>query len=179
MQAHSFVAVLSTVLAAAVAAAGAEPDSLVPQLEPLRPLLGKTWKGVLKTSTPDMPVADVMRCERALNGKAIRAWHSINDGAYGGETIYMWDEKKQAVVFYYFTTAGFMTTGQMKFEDGKMISHETVSGKANGVTEVRGASELLPDGTLRITAEYFKDGQWQPGRKTDYHEAPQAEVIFR
>jgi hypothetical protein len=54
-------------------------------------LLAKTWKGALKSSEPDKlatanlpearPVVDVMRWERALNGKAIRVLHSINDGA--------------------------------------------------------------------------------------------------
>jgi len=62
----------------------AEEAKLESHLEPLRPLLDKTWKGPFKRSTPDKPVVDVMRWERALNGKAVRVLHSVNDGNYGG-----------------------------------------------------------------------------------------------
>src|SRR5262245_5482974 len=88
---------------------GAELPTLDPHFEPLRPLLQKTWKGSFKNSSPDKPTVDVMHWERALNGRAIRVLHSINDGSYGGETLFRWDESKQAVTYHYFTTAGFTT----------------------------------------------------------------------
>src|SRR5436309_2306328 len=115
-------------------------------LRTLRPWLGKTWKGQFKDSKPDKPTLDVARWERALNGQAVRIQHSINDGAYGGESIVLWDEKKQAVTYHYFTTAGFWTTGTMTFKDGAVLTHETVSGSAGGITEVRGTTRMLPDG---------------------------------
>ena len=150
-----------------------------PHLEPLRPLLGKTWKGVFKNSKPDKPTVDIMRWERGLNGKAVRVLHSINDGAYGGETIFMWDEKKQAVTYHYFTTAGFMTVGTLSSKGGKLITHEVVSGSAGGVTEVRGTSELLPGGAFCVKTEYLKEGKWEPGREVVYTEDPTAEVVFK
>jgi len=158
---------------------GASEPSLDPQLEPLLPLLGKTWKGEFKNSTPEKPVIDVMRWERALNGKAVRILHSINDGNYGGETIVMWDAKKQAVGYHYFTTAGFMTVGTMSLKDGKITTQEVVTGSAGGVTEVRGVTELLADGKVRVTAEYLKDGTWQSGRDTIYSEDQAASVVFK
>src|SRR6188508_1077826 len=82
----------------------ADEPSLAPQLEPLRPLLEKTWKGEFAKSTPEKPLVDVMRCERALNGKAVRVVHSLNDGAYGGETIFRWDAKQESLTYHYFTT---------------------------------------------------------------------------
>jgi len=148
-------------------------------LEPLRPLLEKTWKGAFKKSTPEKPLVDIMRWERALNGKAVRVLHSVNDGAYGGETIFRWDEKKQEVTYHYFTTAGFMTVGTMSFKDGKMITHEVVTSGTDGVTEVRGTSELLSNGALRVTTEHLKDGEWQTGREVMYHEDSAVKVIFR
>ena len=108
--------------AAESAPAGTNAPSLDPHLEPMRPLLNKTWRGPFKGSRPDKPVVDVMRAERALNGRAIRSLHSINEGSYGGETIYMWSEQKKAVTYHYFTTAGFMTTGTLRFDDGKWVT---------------------------------------------------------
>lgn len=157
----------------------AEESSLNPHLEPLRPLLERTWQGAFKDSKPDQPTVDVMRWERALNGNAIRVLHSINDGVYGGETLIVWDQKKQAVTYYYFTTAGFMTTGTMTFQNGKIISLELVSGSANGVTEVRGTSGMQSDGSFHVKTEHRKDGKWSPGHEVTYKEAPSAQVRFK
>ena len=166
-------------LALAVNAWGADRPALESHLEPLRPLLDKTWKGPFKSSTPDKPVVDVMRWERALNGKAVRVLHSVNDGSYGGETIFMWDEKKQAVGYHYFTTAGFTTVGTVNFKENKLITHEVVTGSSGGVTEVKATSELLPDGTFRVTTEHLREGKWQTGREVVYREDPEAKVVFR
>ncbi len=65
----------------------------------LRPLLEKTWKGTFKDSKLDKPTVDVERWERALNGQAIRLLHSINDGAYCGETLLIWDEQRKMISF--------------------------------------------------------------------------------
>ncbi|MBM3831768.1 MAG: hypothetical protein FJ403_00535 [Verrucomicrobia bacterium] len=54
--------------------------TLAKELEPLKAFVGKSWKGPLRNSTPEKPVIDVMRWERALNGQAIRILHSINEG---------------------------------------------------------------------------------------------------
>ena len=157
----------------------ADLPSLDTHLEPLRPWLGKTWKGQFKDSKPDKPTIDVSRWERALNGKAVRILHSVNEGAYGGESIVMWDEKKQAVTYHYFTTGGFTTTGTMTFKDGKVLTHEVVTGSAGGVTEVRGTSEMRPDGTFQVKTEYLKGADWVPGREVTYKEDPSASVVFK
>jgi len=164
---------------AALAIIAAESPSLDPRLEPLRPWLGKTWKGEFKSSTPDKPNVDVARWERALNGKAVRVLHSLNDGAYGGESIIMWDEKQQAVVYHYFTTGGFTTRGTMTFKDGKVLTHEVVTGNAGGIAEVKGTYEMRPDGTFHVKSEHLKNGEWSPGREVIYKEAPSASVIFK
>lgn len=60
---------------------------LNPHLEPLRPLLDKTWKGTFVNSRPDNLTVDLARWERAMNGEAVRRIHSVNDGTYGGEGL--------------------------------------------------------------------------------------------
>jgi hypothetical protein len=173
------VAVLAACALAALCFAGADKPSLNPHLAPLEPLLGKTWKGTLKNSKPDRPIVDVEHWERALNGRAVRLVHSINQGAYGGETIFIWDEKKQAVAYYYFTTDGFMTTGTFQVKDGHFVTSEQVSGDADGITEVRGTSEIQPDGKFHVKAECLKNGQWSPHHEVTYEEDATSEVIFK
>ena len=157
----------------------AEEPALNAHFEPLRPLLGKTFKGTFKDSKPDKPVVDVARWERAMNGQAVRLLHSINDGVYGGETLFIWDSKKQSVVYYYFTTVGYLTTGTMQVKDGKILTHEEVQGEAGGVKEVRGMSEILPGGKFHVKAEYLKDGQWVLGHEVTYEEDPAGKVVFK
>lgn len=152
---------------------------LDPHLEPLRPWLEKTWKGEFKNSKPDKPQIDVVCWERALNGKSIRILHSLNNGAYGGEAIVRWNETKQEVNYHYFTTADFTTLGTMTFKDGKLLTHEIVSGNAGGITEVRAEFELRPDGTYHVKSEHLKEGVWSPGRETTYREEAGAKVIFK
>jgi hypothetical protein len=154
-------------------------EKLAPQLEVLRPYLGKTWKGFFANSTPEKPMYDIATWERALNGHAVRTLHSVNDGEYGGESIIFWDSNKQSLVYFYFTTASFYTTGTMTFEDGKVISHEYVTGNQNGITEVKSIAEVLSDGKLQNNSQYFQNGQWVDGHEITYAEAPTAKVIFK
>jgi hypothetical protein len=169
---------LVVLLVLVAASSRAEEASLDPNLEPLRPWLGKTWKS--EAAEPgDKAKVDIAHWERALNGKAVRMRHSINDGEYGGETIFVWDAAQNAVVYHYFTTAGFRTTGTMKFENGKLVSHEKVQGNAGGIAEVRGTSEMRGDGSFELKTEYLKDGKWQPGRQAVYREDAAAAVVFK
>jgi hypothetical protein len=44
-------------------------------LEEFAPFLGKNWKGEFASSTPQRPMHDISRWERALNGQAVRILH--------------------------------------------------------------------------------------------------------
>lgn len=147
-------------------------------LKPFAPLLGKTWKGEFANSTPEKPMVDVSRWERALNGKAIRVVHSVNGGMYGGETTIIWDAEKKSLVYWYFTTAGFRTEGTMTYEDGAWSGREVVIGGAGGISEVRSTTKLLPNGRMQVKAEYVKDGKSGASREVEYIEAPDAKVVF-
>lgn len=106
-------------LATVFRTSAAEQGSLDPHLEPLRPWLGKTWKSEAAEASNAEPKVDVARWERALNGRAVRILHSINEGSYGGETIALWDEAKKSVIYHYFTTAGFTTNGTIDLQRRK------------------------------------------------------------
>lgn len=169
----------SLLLGLALGASEAAAAEMNPRLAPLRHLVGKTWRAVFPESTEARPVVDVSRFEVALNGQAVRNLHSINDGEYGGETLIVWDEAKQALAYHYFTTAGFYTVGTMRQEDGAIVSHELVTGNADGVTEVKATSRVLPDGRLSVKARMLKNGQWEDGRERIYAEDAKAVVRFK
>ena len=162
-------------LISATGAGAAEPD---PKLALLLPLVGKTWRGSL-SSPGAKPVVDVTRFELVLGGRAVRSSHSINDGEYGGETLFTWDAEKKAIVYTYVTTGGFYTTGTIEPEAGGFKSRETVHGTTGGVREVEATSRVLPDGHLHVKSRHLKDGQWADGHEVDYSEDPKAVVRFK
>lgn len=154
-------------------------EQLAENLKVFQPFLGKTWRGEFKNSTKEKPIIDVARWERALNGNAVRALHSINNGEYGGESIIFWDNEKKSIVYYYFTTAGFFTTGTMTVENGKYVSHEYVKGNQGGITEVKGTGEITADGKMITTSQYLQDGKWVDGHAATYVEDATAQVVFK
>jgi len=169
----------SLVVVVVLALAAPARAEMNPRFAPLKALLGKTWRGDFPVAAGAKPVVDVSRFELALNGQAIRNLHSINQGEYGGESLIVWDKQKQGLVYYYFTTAGFYTTGDMSIEDGALLSHELVKGDADGITEVKGVSRVLPDGRLHVQTQYLKSGAWVPGRDVYYVEDAAATVRFK
>lgn len=170
--------IFAVMLPAFTGAAFAQNDLAEP-LKAFKPFIGKTWKGEFANSTPEKPIFDVSRWERALNGQAVRILHSVNNGEYGGETIIFWDKQKAGLMFYYFTTAGFFTTGSITFEDGKMISHEYVTGNQNGITEVKAIGEITTGGKLHSKSQYLQNGKWVDGHKVTYVEDHTAQVVFK
>ena len=156
----------------------AEEPVLEGGLEKLRPFLG-VWRGEFKRSEPANPMIDVAVWERALNGKAIRVTHSINDGLYGGESLMLWDAKNERIEYFYFTTAAFRTTGTIKISGNVLTGHEKIIGDSAGTTEVRSRVELREDGTMRTESEYLKNGAWEPGHAITYRRAPEAQAKFK
>lgn len=63
--------------------------------------------------------------------------HTMNQGEYGGETLFFWDKSLQSLTFFYFTTAGFYTDGTMRIEDDEWINgHEIFYEKDDQATLV-------------------------------------------
>jgi len=180
MHRRAFLATLICALVAVLLVpASAFGGELIDALKPLEPFVGKTWKGEFKGSTPENPRIDVARWEKAMGGKAIRVVHSINDGEYGGEMILFSDPESGELTYFYFTTAGFYTQGTLEvWGEGKFTGVEDVKGNAQGITQVKSMSEILPDGRLRGTSKYLKKGEWVEGHEIHYVEDPDAEVVF-
>ncbi len=176
---HRLKSILTVFALLGLATVALAQEDLAEPLKAFKPFLGKTWKGQLNQSGEGKATIDISRWERALNGQAIRVLHSVNDGEYGGESIMFWDKQKNSLAFYYFTTAGFYTHGTMKFEEGKFISHEHVTGNAEGVTEVKGSGEVTADGKMISKSQYFKAGKWVEGHAAVYVEDPTAQVVFK
>ncbi|MDX1392414.1 MAG: hypothetical protein R3241_08535, partial [Rheinheimera sp.] len=147
----------------------------------LRPYLNQHWQGNLTQPGADKTVIDRAYWSRALNGQAIKTVHSINNGEYGGESFIFWDESKQSLAYYYFTTAGFYTHGTMQFDAniGQIVALEKVENNQNGVTEVKSYSRIMPDGTMEVKSSYLQNGNWVDGHSATYKKVAQQQIIFK
>lgn len=170
---------LALAAVAMLVAASLQSAEIDPRLALLKPLVGKTWRGELSPPGAAKLLVDVQRFELTLNGRAVRSLHSINDGEYGGETLFVWDDEKKSVVYTYFTTAGFYTTGTMQPEAGVLQFHEFVRGTTSGPREVKSTSRVLPDGRLHVKSKHLKDGQWVDGHEVYCAVDPKADVRFK
>lgn len=164
--------VLSLILGSFAIHATDESKSLpmAKELKMFQPYIG-TWQSEFPPSKDGSKVIDVSIWERALNGKALRTLHSINDGAYGGESLIFWDKGKKKLVFYYFTTADFMTSGEIEvLSDNSFAAYEDVSGESamsKGITKVRSISTMSKE-KLTVETSYLKNGEWTEAQKRIY-----------
>ncbi|MBH0027909.1 hypothetical protein I6F53_13040 [Pseudoalteromonas sp. SWN29] len=148
-------------------------SNLDKELEVFKPYLG-TWQADFNVPEGAKPVQDVGKWERALNGKAIRTMHSINEGEYGGESMIFYDTKKQSLVFYYFTTAGFYTKGIMKvLSPTQFVAYEDVTGSKDGITKVKSTSNLQ-NGKFEVSTSYLKKGEWTKPESRTYTRSTKA-----
>ncbi|QOL24732.1 hypothetical protein LP316_10360 [Thalassotalea sp. LPB0316] len=154
-----------------------EQTGFVKELEMFAGYLG-TWESNFAVAEGERPVIDVTRWERALNGKALKTIHSINNGEYGGESYIFFDHDKQALVFYYFTTANFYTQGSLEIiDDTSFAAYEDVTGNENGITKVKSTSKLMGE-TISVSTSYLKNGQWTKPQTRTYVRSTK-DVIFK
>ncbi|MGF1605354.1 MAG: hypothetical protein ACFB22_03360 [Rhodothalassiaceae bacterium] len=145
------------------------------ELAQMAPLVGKTWRSE-GVDDQGKSMVDVSRWEWILGGRAIRIVHSLNQGAYGGQTTVYPDPKGDGFRFHYVTTGGFVTEGRIAIEGGVMTATEAVTGHPE-ITQVKSISRLV-DGVLQSRSHYLRNGEWIPGLSFDDREAPEAEPVF-
>ncbi|TRX54065.1 hypothetical protein FNN08_12695 [Thalassomonas sp. M1454] len=151
-----------------------------PLAEPLAKFQGflGNWQSEMLMDDGKTKVTDVALWERALNGKAIRSTHSIDNGMYGGEMLLFWDKAQSSLVFYYFTTADFYTKGTIEVvSDNSFIAYEDVKGSQQGITKVKSTSTLV-DGNMLVTTSYLKKGEWTKPESRTYKPS-ERKVIFK
>lgn len=176
----SLTLLIALMLSFSVASLEQEQKPFVKELQFFQPYLG-TWYAVFEEKDDKPVVSDVSNWQRILNGKALKTVHSINDGAYGGESIIFWDNKAQKYVFYYFTTADFMTVGEIEIlSDNSFAAYEDVNGESQiskGISKVRSISTLTKD-SITVETSYLKHGEWTEPESRRYHRSDK-EVKFK
>ncbi len=162
--------------AAALLIAAPAAAQEAPSLAMFDPLVGKTWAG--KSTEPGSTDVDVQQWERILGGAAVRVTHSLNRGAYGGETI-IWRRKDGTLAYHYVTTGGFTTHGSFtRGEGGAIVAEETVEGHPE-IELVRSTMTITPAGYGSRATYRKKGGEWAGGHGFDYVAADPSALVWK
>ena len=113
------------------------------------------------------PIVDIARYEMILGGRAFQSTHRLEDGSYGGRSIFFYDEGAQQYVFHYFTTAGFHTTGSIEMTETGFTSVEKVAGHET-IVEVRSEMIFGEDEVRALPSYVDKDGVVSAGEERIY-----------
>jgi hypothetical protein len=126
-------------------------------LEPLGFLAGACWRGAF----PDGKSQDEHCWEWAYGGRVLRDRHVVRGAGpdYAGETLYAWDPEKKAVVFYYFTNQGHVSSGTFEVTPEGIVFPERVR-SAEGVREMKSVLTRGQDAYRMRTLERV-GGEWK------------------
>jgi len=161
------------IMALLPAARAADP---APELAMLKPFIG-TWKTVSGAVDGSEDFTDISKWEWILKGQVVRITHSVNDGAYAGESLIHWYGQQQKIIYRYVTTAGFYTDGEITAADaGGIDVREYVRGAASGPTETRAHYAVTADGRIEAWSKFLVDGKWTEANTVTYEAAPDVEV---
>jgi hypothetical protein len=162
----------------AVTAWSADKLPLHPELEPMRPFLGITWRGERMDPGADRPRVEVVRYDRTLNGEVIRMLHSINNGDLVGEMVIRWNENSGHAEYHYFTSAGYYTTGLVTFDKRSFTIEEQPSAADTGTPPMR-TVRRLSRGRLLSSSHLFVNERWTEAEPSIYVAAPEEKLRFR
>jgi uncharacterized protein YndB with AHSA1/START domain len=115
-------------------AAASPPPLLRPELEPLRFLLGRCWRGEFKNGS-----VDVHCFESVYGGRHVRDRHEVKgpDGVYRGESLYSWNGSANRVEYTYWNSAGGVSRGTMAARaDGLDFGNESYTASDGSKTTI-------------------------------------------
>ena len=171
-----FVAILSAMSLVAGISCAADDEASYQPMSIFEDLAGRAWRGE-GTGPNGQPIVDIAVYEMILNGRAFQSTHRLEDGSYGGRTIFFYDESAKTYVFHYFTTAGFHTEGTVTPTENGFMVIENVKGHAEFAAV---HSEMIIDGDkLRVASRHVAhDGTVSDGDGIVYREIANPGALF-
>ncbi|MEX0298023.1 MAG: hypothetical protein AB3N28_03065 [Kordiimonas sp.] len=166
-----FIITIFAFLSSSISAAPSE------QLKALSPFIG-TWTSVDGSVDGSNSFQDIAKWEWAFDGKVVRITHSVNKGAYAGESLIHWDDVQGKIIYRYVNTASFYTDGTITpKDDGSIDVHEFVRGSKTGPTESL-SNYRVENGQLRSWAKFKTDGKWAEPNDVVYNSTPDATLTI-
>lgn len=124
---------------------------------PLEFLVGSCWVGTF----PDGKMTDEHCYEWMYDRKFIRDRHVVRGGRpYEGESLYGWDAANARIAFWYFNSAGQVTTGHFLSDGSAIVIPETLE-TPRGTVEMRATWTRQGEDAYRIVQTRKEGGEWK------------------
>ena len=142
----------------ATVASTALGQSTTPEhFRPMEFMVGSCWIGTF----PDGKATDEHCFEWMYDRKFIRDRHVVRGGPpYEGETIYALDAKEKRVTYWYFSSAGGLSTGQMLPEGESLVFPERHT-SASGVIEIKSVWTRAGADAIRVESMRKDGSEWK------------------
>jgi hypothetical protein len=118
----------------------------------LAPLVGSCWRGAF----PDGGQTDEHCFEWVYGTTYIRDHHVVRGGEtdYQGETLFAWDVERQIVVYWYWSSAGGVSTGSVQVAGAELRFPDEVHRQDGATRTFRSVWRMIDaDRYLAITEE--------------------------
>jgi ketosteroid isomerase-like protein len=184
MKKHVVLIVLVCLFVVNIGVSGQDID---PRLKPLKPLLDKTWEGILKAPDGSAEFRVVRTFEGLDGGKVIR-FTKINKDRNGyGEGFIYWNDIEKKTAFFFIEKGGVLLSGFLAADGGTITFEGQMTwpqpmpqGKQS--YDFKNTFELISETEMIDSWFHNAFGPWRPGHRISYtcgldRQDPKAEEI--
>ena len=150
-------------------------QELDPRMGALKPLLGKTWQGTLKSPDGTRDLEVVRTFELLEKGRVIRLTKTSPDLGTSGEGFVYWDDVTGSMRLFFVETNGVFLSGTVGVEKNVITVQGTITwpekppdSRAGQRYDFRNTFELLSDTSMRDRWYQNAFGPWRPGHVIDF-----------
>lgn len=148
---------------------------LDPRLAALKPLVGKTWQGTLKSPDGTKDFRVVRTFEALEKGRVIRLTKTNRDLESSGQGFIYWDAVAGGMRLFFVETNGVVLSGTVGVEKNVVTVQGTMTWpdrppdpRVKQSYEFRNTFELLSDTSMRDRWYHTAFGPWRPGHVIDF-----------
>lgn len=165
---------LTTIFILAIVCIASNAQSLQERLNPLKPFLGRTWKGDLKAPNGELISVSVRNFESIADGKVIKIIKKSEGKSDWGEGCFYWNDIEKKIAYFFIEGAGVFQTGFVKVEnnaitiEGTMTWPTQMNPQVKQSYEFKNTFEFTSDG--KMIDKWFMNafGPWQPGHVIEF-----------
>ena len=146
------------------------PSALSPTADPLAPIIWMTgsWRAETPTSGEGHAITIEQRISSILGGKAV-AFSTTFDGVQRYQGLFAYDAARKAIVFWYPSASGELTTGTVSPQDGYLLLEFQVTDNEGATTPFQ--VHIKPAGAdgYNWTLYGRTDSDWKAMLSLQYH----------
>jgi hypothetical protein len=133
----------------------------------LKPMIGKTWEGTLRSPDGQKEFKTAQRMEVVWNGSVLKYTGSVPDLDDHFEGFVYWDPETKRIAFFMAHSKGVIKTGTVSGEEGRI----TFSGRIlfpERQFDFRNTFEFPSEGVMIDRWSQNAFGPWQPGHVIEF-----------